>query len=69
MGEWLGHRDLCASQWRQRCDCPCPSCDEPLDTIALACCEQVGHMTDVDGYAAPEPRFMETLDEMERGGH
>lgn len=43
--EWLGHRDLCPSQWSQTCDCPCPSCDYPLDLCAPDHCKQPEHTT------------------------
>lgn len=37
---WLGHENLCPSQWRKPCSCPCPSCDEPLDAPAPDGCSR-----------------------------
>lgn len=58
--KWLGHENLCPSQWRRPCSCPCPSCDEPLDTPAPDGCGcKALHQPPVD--------LFKVLDEMSVG--
>lgn len=55
MAEWLGHRDLCPSQWGQRCTCPCadvacPGVDRCTDPD---CASAIADLTG-DSTASPE---------------
>lgn len=45
MAAWLGHENLCPTQWHMPCSCPCPTCGEPLDTFAPDSCKQPEHNT------------------------
>jgi hypothetical protein len=53
MTAWLGHRDLCPIQWGRGCDCPCPSCDQPLD-VANPKCPQFAHRNVGKTHVYPE---------------
>lgn len=39
MRQWLGHRDLCESQWHEPCSCPCsePTCPGIYDCADPDC--------------------------------
>jgi hypothetical protein len=45
MKAWLGHENLCTSQSGLLCNCPCPTCGEPLDVFAPDGCKQPEHDT------------------------
>lgn len=72
---WLGHENLCASQWGKRCNCPCPHCGALMDTAGHRCdlFAVLDAMADPDddepvdlSESPPEPRLQAELDRLER---